>query len=356
MRARGVVAALLASSVLVAGPRALAQEQPERPPAEAAPRVDPDVPYDPVDPDDPVSRARALFAEGIDHVRDNEWGEALAAFNASAELRAHAVTTYNIGACYRATGRYAKARQAFLAALGRHVEHDELPMHLLEETRRYLVELDGVLGRVPIRVSPASATVTVDGAPLRREVVGPKTQLVGGVRPAGSGEPLAGGQGLLLLDPGAHVILVSADGHEDAVVNRTVTPGDNPALAVTLEEKRAQLRVRASATPARVFLDDQLLGLAPLEVLRPAGSYALRVEADEREPYRSSVDLESGKSHLVVAELPEESISVLESWWFWTAAGVVVTGAVVGTYFATRPEPTRPPLDGGGLGWTVPLQ
>ena len=341
-------------SVLVIGHPATAQTKPGQ--SDEADEAAAEVPEPVTDPDDPVLKARVLFSEGIERVRNNEWGEALASFNASAALRAHAVTTYNIGACYRATGRYSKARQAFREALGRHAGHGELPPHLLEETRRFLAELDGVLGRVRLSVSPASATVTVDGAPLKREVVGPKTLLVGGVRPAGQGESLPRGDGVMVVDPGAHVILVSADGHEDAVVNRTVSPGDNPAITVTLEPKRAQLRVRASAAPARVFLDDELLGLAPLDVLRPAGSYDLRVVADDREPYRSQVELESGKAHVVRADLPEESTSVLESWWFWTAAGVVVTGAVVGTYFATRPEPTRPPLDGGGLGWTVPLQ
>ena len=348
---RAVVVALVSSSIVVTGHPAVGREEPPR-----SSEPEPSEAEGDAEPDDTIAKARAFFAKGIERVRRNEWGEALAAFNASAELRAHAVTTYNIGACYRATGRYAKARQSFLEALDRHVEHDELPPHLLEETRRFLVELDGVLGRVPVRVLPAAARVTVDGAPLRPEKVGRKTQLVGGVRAAGPGESIARGQGTMLLDPGAHVIVVSADGHEDAVVNRTVHPGDNPRLAITLEPKRAQLRVRASAAPARVILDGQLLGLAPLEVLRPAGSYELRVEADGREPYRSQVELESGKAHLVRADLPEKSTSVLESWWFWTAAGVVVTGAVVGTYFATRPEPTRPPLDGGGLGWTVPLE
>jgi hypothetical protein len=41
--------------------------------------------------------------------------------------------------------------------------------------------------------------------------------------------------------------------------------------------------------------------------------------------------------------------------WFWTVAGVLVSGAVVGTFYATRSEPTpqRPAPDGGALGWAV---
>lgn len=324
-------------------PSALADPAPESPPLET-PSVD------------PVERARELFAEGIDHVRNSEWGEALADFQASSALRAHAVTTYNMGASYRAMGRYTRARQQFLDALQRHAQTQELPPHLLEETRRFLSEIDAVLARVPLSISPASAGVTVDGAPLQTQRAGDVTQLVAGVRSAGEGEPIPDGKGTLLLDPGSHVILVSAEGYQHTVVNRTVAPGSNPQLTLKLQPKPSQLRVRASTSPAQVFLNGDFLGIAPLEILRPAGTYELKVVADEREPFTSLVQLESGKAHLVRADLTEESPSVLESWWFWTAAGVVVTGAVIGTYFATRPEPTRPPLDGGGLGWVVPLQ
>ena len=35
------------------------------------------------------------------------------------------------------------------------------------------------------------------------------------------------------------------------------------------------------------------------------------------------------------------------------ASGAVVVGTVLTTYALTRPDPTRPPVDGGGLGWAV---
>ena len=52
-----------------------------------------------------VVQARAEFTTATDHVKNARWGEALAAFERSATLRPHSITTYNIGACERALGR-----------------------------------------------------------------------------------------------------------------------------------------------------------------------------------------------------------------------------------------------------------
>ena len=62
------------------------------------------------DTGDPVADARRYFQQGIAHVRKSEWAEAHDAFEKSTALRPHAVTTYNLGACQRAMGRYTRAR------------------------------------------------------------------------------------------------------------------------------------------------------------------------------------------------------------------------------------------------------
>jgi hypothetical protein len=53
-----------------------------------------------------------------------------------------------------------------------------------------------------------------------------------------------------------------------------------------------------------------------------------------------------------VTDQPEaESPGLLSRWWFWTAAGVVVTGAVIGIAVASSGEETQPALE-GNLGAT----
>lgn len=323
-------------------------EPPERsePPAEA--------PADdaPSDEEPRLRDARAAFQEGIARVRRAEWGEALEAFERSAALRPHAVTTSNIAACYRAMSRYTRARAAFREALARHAATGELPAHLVSDGERYLDEIERLLAHVDLEVSPHDARVLVDGAPLELE----GDRLVAGTRPAGPGERLPKATVEVLLDPGAHVILVQRKGYDDAVINRTLAPGAGDRIRVALARQKALLEVTADQPEATVRLDGEVVGTAPISLRRAAGRYEVVVSAPGFEPYTTEVALASGEQLALRATLLEESPSVLEQWWFWTAAGVVVTGAVIGTYFATRPEPTRPALDGGGLGWTVPLE
>src|SRR6187402_143183 len=58
-----------------------------------------------------VVKARELFVRGTTLVQSAQWAEALDAFEQSAALRPHPITTYNIGACERALGRYTVARE-----------------------------------------------------------------------------------------------------------------------------------------------------------------------------------------------------------------------------------------------------
>lgn len=60
-----------------------------------------------------------------------------------------------------------------------------------------------------------------------------------------------------------------------------------------------------------------------------------------------------GQSLNVSATLREDKPALTQRWWFWTGVGVVVAGAAITTYALTRPDPERPAINGGGLGWAV---
>lgn len=307
--------------------------------------------------DDAVVRARKHFEDGITFVREHEWGRALEAFESSAALRPHAVTTYNIGACHRAMGRYTRAKAALQDALARHESGESLPPNLIEDSNRFLGEIDRLLAHVKLRVSPADARVAVDGAPLKLiSKPGGPPLLVAGVRGAGPGERLPAKTVELVLDPGAHVFLLSRKGFSDVALNRTFPADSRSELAYQLDKLPAQLKITANVERAMVEIGGRPVGMTPLSLQQPAGTYAVTVVSEGHEPYETQVSVKPGEAVTLKATLPEATPSIVERWWFWTIAGVVVTGAVVGTYFGTRPEPERPPLDGGGLGWTVPLE
>src|SRR5689334_1403832 len=94
--------------------------------------------------DDPTTRARVEFVAATDHVKNARWGEALAAFERSAELRPHPLTTFNIGACERALGRYTRARATLDKALsanesgGKH----ELAPGLVGDAKKWIDDLE----------------------------------------------------------------------------------------------------------------------------------------------------------------------------------------------------------------------
>jgi hypothetical protein len=307
------------------------------------------------DPSPDLVRARELFARGASLVQTAQWAEALGAFEESSRLRPHPITTYNIGACQRALGRYTLARAKLERALdGEPGIPAKLPESLRAEAKAYLAEIERVLVQVDLTISPRDASLAIDGRPL--EVVDRadgRRVVVAGLRSAGRGEVLANASVELVLDPGTHLITLSRKGFSDQLVTRTFKPGMRQKLVLNMDKLPAKLRVSSNEARSRVRIDQMDVGYTPVEVERPTGAYSVSVEKPGFVSYETTIKVNPGEAADIKARLSPTPVT--QKWWFWTLTAVVVTGAVVGTYFATRsdPAPERPPLDGGGLGWTV---
>lgn len=303
-----------------------------------------------VDPQ--TAEARDAFARGVELVDQARWSEALASFERSFELRPHALTRYNVGACERALGRYTRARRALIEALARNTARDskEMAPSYVEEAKTYLSEIDKLLVHVDTTVAPTDAAVAVDGRPLAAIDGDAPPVRVGGLEPPGPGRPPGAARFELQLDPGAHVITITRKGFSDVVVNRTWAPGAHAKLDLVLDKLPAVLRIRADREGAVVTVNDVDVGLAPVELSRPAGTYRVVVKKPGFVTYRAQVDARAGEELNLRATLDQETTPITGRWWFWTLAGVVVAGAAVGTYALTRPEKSPPPPDGGGLG------
>jgi hypothetical protein len=307
-----------------------------------------------------VTKARDEFVAGAELVKKAQWAEALAAFERSAKLRPHAVTTYDIGACLRAMGQYTRARETFARALADNDKSGgaQLSESLVSDSKGYIAEIDHLLATVTVQLTPANAAIAVDGRPLEAQPGAPTPTLVAGTLPPGAGAPPPVGVFKLVLDPGAHVVTLSRKGFADAIVNRTFLPGSATDMKLELDRLPATMHITSNEPGSIVTVNGADVGVAPVDVSRPAGSYRLIVKKDHFVTYESQVEVQAGEEANLEAKLFAESTSLTQRWWFWTAAGVVVAGAAVGTYFATRtsPTPERPPLDGGGLGWTLKVQ
>lgn len=313
----------------------------QTPPAEAEP---------PVAPDPQVTRARSLYKQGVELVRQAQWANALAAFERSAKLRPHATTTFNIGACERAMGRYTRARERFRMALARNERApEELADSLAAEARGFVAEIDRLVAKVQLRVAPPGTAVALDGRPLAKR----GSVYLAGLKPPGKGEPLGAPQAVVEMDPGAHVITLSRKGYTDVVLNETFAPGSTRTLDLQLEKLPAVLSVSSNVEQAIVSVDGKDFGPTPVRVLRPAGKYEVLVTKQGFEPYEALVEVQAGEQSALRATMVEETELLTEKWWFWTAAGAVVIGGAVATYALTRPDPEPPPYDGGSTGWVV---
>lgn len=307
--------------------------------------------------DDPqVSAARDEFVRGTDFVHKSQWAEALAAFERSAKLKPHAITTYNIGYCERALGRYTRAKETLEAALK---ENDasggaQLAPGLVTDTQGYLDQIKSLLSVADIKLEPAEAAITVDGRPL---LAGADGTLIAGIRAPGPGEAAPSGAFRVVLDPGPHVLTLSRKGYADAVVNKTFAPGATVPVALALDKLPATFHVEADQASAVVRFAGADVGFAPVDVSRPGGSYKVEVVKSGFVTYESTVVGQPGEAVNLRAPLRRESPSLVTRWWFWTAAVAVVAGAATATYFIVQANqtPTQPPPNGGGLGWTVQI-
>lgn len=148
--------------------RAFAQE----PPPEGAPapeRNDPDEgptspAEDPRTDEERTARARALFAEGVEHSQQQRWNNAAAAFEAALELRAAPPIRYNLATAYVELGRYREARtqlDAVAADPTTSPDVAQLSEDLASRVRREA-------GRLSVERAPelSDAEVAVDSEPL----------------------------------------------------------------------------------------------------------------------------------------------------------------------------------------------
>ncbi len=302
--------------------------------------------------DDDVSKARDLFVRGGQLVKEADWAGALVAFEESSKLRPHPVTTFNVGACLRAMGQYTRARRSFARALEESGKTPgvELSPALADETKRYVAELDKMLGTIELTIAPEEAAIAVDGRPLEAAQGG---EWIAGVAPPGPGKPAPKGTFRIVVDPGTHVITLGRTGFADAVSKETVTPGAKITKKLELDRLPAQIRVTSNQTGAQVLVNDYDVGLTPLEISRPAGKYRVVVKKPGFLDYDANASADPGQSLNVNAALREDTPALTQRWWFWTGIGVIVAGAAITTYAVTRPDPVRPPVDAGGLNWAA---
>jgi hypothetical protein len=175
--------------------------------------------------------ARDAFRLGSTLAKQGQWLDALAAYEHSAHLKPHPITTFNVAYCERALGHYARAYQQFSVALEPTPTPDApaLPPDLVVEAQGYLGEAERRVARVKVTLPDPDLTMRVDGLPVSPMSVANAAIFVVAADDGASRAPLPRAFDLWL-DPGTHVfILTFADGTK-AVENRTLAAGASVAM------------------------------------------------------------------------------------------------------------------------------
>jgi hypothetical protein len=301
--------------------------------------------------DDPATRrGREAFHRGQSLAKDEQWGDALLAFQEAAAARDAPLVEFSIAYCERALGRYVAARGTLLGVAAKPAGLDPTQV---DDMKGYLDEFDKLIARVAVTLDPESATLTVDGRPLLPGDA-PDTFLAD-VAPAGLGAPLGKRSFVVLLDPGSHLFRAVRQGHEDAIVSKSYRPGDHGSLDLHLDVLPATVSIKSEPTAAIVRVDAREVGVAPLEFERSAGQYKVEVLLDRYETYKAAIDLVPGQRADLTAKLNPHVEPLTAKWWFWTGAAAVVVGGVAATYFLTR-SPQTPPYEEGSANVLIRAQ
>lgn len=296
------------------------------------------------DTEDPRTRdAREAFRSGTTLARQGRWSDALEAFERSASLRSHPVTSYDVGYCERALGHYTRAERSFRVALGEHEAAREGRMSepMVAEARKYLAEVTAKLARLRVTLVPPDAAIAVDGRPLEKAAhTGAVPAFIAGVRDAGMPEPTGLESFDIVVDPGTHVFAVRSTRGGEATVTRQTPPGSTVSLTL-----RVGVADPVAATPRPAIWTYAAFGLGATGLATAAAfgtaAFVKRSHLDDvcgsppRCPADAAPDIDTAKTYATVASV---------------GLAVGAGGAALGTYLVLtggnggeRPQDAHPP-------------
>lgn len=152
--------------------------------------------------------AKALFAEGNRLLAEGDAEGALGMFRSAYARYPNPKLLLNIGTALRRIGRNAEAAEAY----EQYLRESGFDTKKAAEVATILGELEPLVGRLRIEVSPAGALVTVDG-----KTIGPLSQ-----------------PRVVRVEPGDHTVGAALQGYESAAVSLRIAAGEEQPVALTL--------------------------------------------------------------------------------------------------------------------------
>jgi hypothetical protein len=212
---------------------------------------------------------------GVKLYADRNYPAAVAEFQAAYEARPNGNPLVNIALCDKEMFRYPQA----IAALDEALEKHGATMDPADKKAAVdaIKEMRALLGAVTVAVSPATATLVVDGEEL----------------------PAAAAARPIPLGPGVHKIAARAPGYATAEQSITVRSGREQALSFALVVEGALVTVEAPDARTAVSVDEIPRGTGTWSGLLPAGPHSVRFTTPDEPPYLTQIQVVAGTPLLV---------------------------------------------------------
>jgi len=233
---------------------------------------------------DAKEEAKEKFMEGVRNFSDENYPDALAAFEESYRLRPKASVLFNIGMCQKAMFRYIEAIDTFNKFLSESGEKTRKAM--INEARAALKELEQLVGSLRLTNAPDGARVFVEGREIGRT-------------------PLSGP---VMLNPGSHVLEVKKDGFEPLKTGVTIPSGAEIAVSAALSPLKAVIKVQCREKAAVVRIDGKVVGSCPFMGEAAPGIRKVVITAQEKEDFAGEVRAVPGRTSVLNAVLKRKAL------------------------------------------------
>jgi hypothetical protein len=242
--------------------------------------------------------------KGVKLYLDKNYEAAIVEFKAAYSARPKASPLVNISLCYKSLFNYPKAILALEEALAKHSDTMDEPTK--KAAQDAIVEMRDLLAYVTVQVSPAQATVTIDGEDL----------------------PASALKAPIPLGPGPHRIIARAEGHAGAEQSVTLASGEKDRVVkLALTPDKGYVTIKTGDPEMAIAVDQKPMGYGEWGGYITPGSHLVQMYRTGKPTYNVQVAVAAG----TVQEITP------------TSGGVPITADAASKPLTTPPLPPKKP-------------
>ncbi len=269
--------------------------------------------------------AKDAYEEARGHFKSGDFAGSLRALQRAQQLSPNPRLFWNMAACEKKLGQYAKAIayvRKYLAAGGGVLSDDEQ-----REANDFVTAMRTLVGSVTV-------TSPTDGVQLYVD-----DELVGAT-------PFASA---LVVDAGTRHLRFTRAGYKDGARTESVPAGGTAAWSLEMDrDAREGHLVVTTGSSESIWVDGKLMGRGEWGGSVPSGVHTVLVTGSGKKSREQSIALRDSDVKIVDLHLQGNASNAT---WLWVSGGVLlVAGAVVGGYFLLKPTSSTPDAPKGTLG------